>query len=344
MAGNSEICKSSRGLIVFTTCNFFCCGCQSHRPIPDHTIVEPTPSMPSTRASDRKRKPTAEVPEAVVRSDDQSKSKARRVSTDAQAATIASDETNEEVTTANAESVYSMESIGQMIQDLSNSDNAKVLATLLILILDLDEDKRKWENIQAVGGCHAIVQLVKNCLDRVIARIPACDFDKVTATGDLPELETIDKSLNLILSLTYHLGGRTVASIGGVEAVVKTMKTFPNCQNLQETACCVLGNLLFCSIGQKKALETDAMGVLLDALENHLDADTVCANVCFTLHKIVAASKENTELFISSGGVTTVAKVREEWPDDDMSHVHEAVRKLMEPVVKQLSCWTQAKK
>ena len=230
-----------------------------------------------------------------------------------------------------------------MVQDLSHSDNAKVLATLLLLILDLDEDKRKWENIQVVGGCHAIVQLVKNCIDKVIAIIPACDFDKVTATGDLSELETIDKSLGLILSLTYHLGGRSVASIGGVEAVVKAMKTFPNCQALQETACCVLSNLLFCSIGQKKALETDAMGVLLDALDNHLDADTVCANACFTLHKIVAASKENAELFISSGGVTTVANVREEWQHEDMSYVHEAVRKLMEPVVKQLSCWTQVK-
>jgi hypothetical protein len=298
-------------------------------------------NMSSTSARDRKRKPDEVM--SINNSDDQSNSRARRVSTDAQAATIASDETNEEDPTAKAESANSMENIGQMIQDLFHSDDAKVNYALDTLILDIDEDKKKWENIQAVGGCHAIVQLVKNCLDKVIARIPARAFDKATATGDLPELKTIDKSLEIILSLTYHLGGRTVASIGGVEAVVKAMRTFSNCPKLQSTACCVLGNLLFCSIGQKKALETSAMEVVLDALDNHMDTETVCGNACFTLHRMVAASKENTERFISSGGVTTVATVRKEWQHDDMSSVHEAVRKLMEPVVKELSCWTQAK-
>jgi hypothetical protein len=298
-------------------------------------------NMSSTSARDRKRKPDEVM--SINNSDDQSNSRARRVSTDAQAATIASDETNEEDPTAKAESAYSMENIGQMIQDLFHSDNAKVNDALKALILDLDEEKKKWENIQAVGGCHAIVQLVNNCLDKVIARIPAPDFFKVTATGDLPELETIDKSLEIILSLTYHLGGKTVASIGGVEAVVKAMRTFSNCPKLQDTACCVLGNLLFCSIGQKKALESGAMEVALDALDTHLDTDTVCANACFTLHRMLAASKETTERFISNGGVTTVASVRLEWQHDDMSPVHEAVRKLMEPVVKELSCWTQAK-
>ncbi len=140
-----------------------------------------------------------------------------------------------------------------------------------------------------------------------------------------------------------HRGGRTGASIGGVEAVVSAMRTFSNCQELQYTACCVLGNLLFCRIGQKKALESGAMEVVLDALDNHMDADTVCAHACFTLHRMVAASKENTQRFICNGGVTTVASVRKEWQHDEMSQVHEAVRKLMEPVVKELSCWTQAK-
>lgn len=117
------------------------------------------------------------------------------------------------------------------------------------------------------------------------------------------------------------------------------MKTFPEYDELQDTACCVLGNLLFCSIGQKKALETYAMEAVLAAVNNHLASDSVCANACFTLHKFVEASKEITELFISSGGVTTMANVREEWQDDDMNHVDEAVR----TAVKQLSCWTQDK-
>jgi hypothetical protein len=56
-----------------------------------------------------------------------------------------------------------------------------------------------------------------------------------------------------------------------------------------------------------------------------------------SVQNIVADSKENTDLFISSGGVATVAKVRKEWPDND--DVKESVLKLMEPVVKELSCW-----
>jgi hypothetical protein len=124
--------------------------------------------MSSTSVNARKRKQTAENPDEVVsiivNGVGLSRSKARRVSTDA--ATVASDETNEVAPTANAESAYSMESIGQMIQDLSHSDVAKVNDALDTLILDLDEDKKKWENIQAVGGCHAIVQLVNNCLKK----------------------------------------------------------------------------------------------------------------------------------------------------------------------------------
>jgi hypothetical protein len=47
----------------------------------------------------------------------------------------------------------SMESVGQMIQNLFHSENAKVNASLVALwYLDLDEDVKKRENIQAVGG------------------------------------------------------------------------------------------------------------------------------------------------------------------------------------------------
>jgi hypothetical protein len=145
------------------------------------------------------------------------------------------------------------------------------------------------------------------------SRIPA-DLNNVGARGDLPaELEIIDKSLQIIQSLTYHLGGRTVASIGGVEAVVKVMETFSSCLEMQNTACCVLNNLLSCSIGEKKASETDAMEILLDTLEGHMEVYTVCTNACFTLHIIVAASKENTDRSIDSGGVNTVAGVRKEF-------------------------------
>jgi hypothetical protein len=84
--------------------------------------------MPATRVSEQKRKQTAEVAEPLASSGGQSKSKARRVSTDAQEAThaVASHQTAEKAltaTTATSTTVAppedSMESIGQLIQDLS---------------------------------------------------------------------------------------------------------------------------------------------------------------------------------------------------------------------------------
>jgi hypothetical protein len=137
-------------------------------------------------ASTRKREQTAEVPEAVVSSDDQSKSKARRVSTDAQERTVVSQETTEEVTTANANSASttiatqeddSMESIGLLIQDLFHSDNAKVNATLDTLSVGLAKDRKKQDKIQSVGGFFALVHLVKDCLKETMDKFPACDQD-----------------------------------------------------------------------------------------------------------------------------------------------------------------------
>lgn len=60
-----------------------------------------------------------------------------------------------------------------MIQDVSHADNIKVNAALIGLKLDLVKDKKKFK-MQVVGGCHALVHLMKNCLDKAIARILSC--------------------------------------------------------------------------------------------------------------------------------------------------------------------------
>jgi hypothetical protein len=101
----------------------------------------------------------------------------------------------------------SIQSIGKLIQDLFHSDNAKVNAALEALFLDLDvdldENKKKCENIHAVGGCHALVQLMKYCLDKAITIIPACDQD--TELNELIELTALDDTLHAIISLICHL-------------------------------------------------------------------------------------------------------------------------------------------
>jgi hypothetical protein len=95
--------------------------------------------------------------------------------------------------------------------------------------------------VVAVGGCFALVQLAKTCLEKAIKEIPNCD--------QVTELEGVVlilyKSLQNFgrLTLKHAASPLTISSIGTVELVVKVMKTFPKCESLQLTACNVLYDL-----------------------------------------------------------------------------------------------------
>jgi hypothetical protein len=204
--------------------------------------------MTSRTENARKRKEKAEKPEVVISSgsdDDQSQRKARRVSTNAAASNATSLQVDtpvvtEENTAANNASTKheeSIQSIGKIIRDMFNSDNTKVNAALDALFLDLGMNEKKSNKIQTVGGCHALVHLMQNCLDKAIAEFPACD--QVTELNELAELSTLDRALRVIISFTFQhdeskLG---IAAIGGMEVVVNVMKTFPKCQRFQASAC-----------------------------------------------------------------------------------------------------------
>jgi hypothetical protein len=291
--------------------------------------------MSSNDADSRKRKPTNIVPASVPSNEDHNpmERKARRVSTDASASNAAPLQVNAFAATANTvsaatEDEESIKSIGALIQDLFRSDNAKVHAALDALFLGLGKDKKKCDNIQAVGGCFALVHLMQNCLKKARKKILACN--QVTKLNELAELTTLDKTLDVIIRLTFqHYESKVgIAAIGGVEAAVKVMKTFPKCQVLQERACTALTNLSWCScsIGKAKAIESGGIQVLLAAINNHLNSSLICERACKVLVKIASDSKENTGRLIISGGGATVEKVRTKWPDD--SGVQTQVRKL----------------
>jgi hypothetical protein len=144
----------------------------------------------------------------------------------------------------------------------------------------------------------------------------------------LAELKTISKTLSVIIALTFlHDESKIgIAAIGGVEAVVKIMKTFPNCEILQLVACGALGNLASNSTGKAKAIKCGGIEVLLAAVNNHLGSAKVCERVCWALMNIVMNSKENVGLLIILGGAAAVAKVRSKWPDNDKVQKH--VRRL----------------
>jgi hypothetical protein len=288
--------------------------------------------MSTEAASTRKRKPTEESEAVVSSDDDQSKSKARRVSTDAKA-------TSDCESASNAQQDESMVSVGALVQDLFHSDNVNVDATFAALNLDLVKDKKKCDKIQAVGGCFVLVHLLKKCLGKAIDRIPACD--QVTELNELAELTTLHKTLSIITNLTFnHYDSKVgIAAIGGMEAVIKVMKTFPKCQTLQERAFIVVLNLACCSIGKMKVVESGGMEVLLAAVSNHLGSAYICERACLILINLITDSNENTELFISLGGATAVAKVKNKWPGN--YRIQNGMRHLSKSVAAHFIRWAE---
>jgi hypothetical protein len=296
-------------------------------------------------ASDRKRKPTNIVPETVSSNDEgrnPKERKSRRVSTDASASTAASLQVvTENAAAANTASAATehedlTRSIGKMIEDLFCSDSAKVDA-LDVLDLYFMRNKKKRELFVTAGGCFVLVQLMKTCLNVAIARIAATD--QVAELNELAELTTLRTTLGVITNLTFnHDDSRVgITAVGGVEALVKVMQTFPKCQYLQAYACATLTNLACCSVGKAKAIESGGIQVLLAAINNHLNSSLICERACWVLVSIVTGSKENTGLLITLGGGAAVAKVRTKWPDND--EVQTQVRKLVKIIAADWKAW-----
>jgi hypothetical protein len=255
--------------------------------------------------------------------------------------------TTEKVTAASAASTAakdedSIDIIGQMVEDLFDSDNAVINAALDALNLDLKEDKKKSYKIQAVaGGCLALVLLLKKCLAKAIDK--RLVWDQVTEVNELAELTTLHKTLHVMIRLTHHLDESKagIAAIGGTAAVVEAMKTFPKCQALQEFACILLLNVACCSIGKKRIVEADGMECILAAINNHLDSVLVCKYSCIALSNIIdKENKEDIRLLISLGGATAVAKVRQECPD---GNAVQAWVRLCELIGTEITSWADKK-
>jgi hypothetical protein len=95
-------------------------------------------------------------------------------------------------------------------------------------------------------------------------KIPQCD--QVTEVNELSDLATIENTLRVIVRLAYssEIDSVSIATVGGVEIVVKVLATFPECQALQESGCSkALLNLACCSIGVAKAIESGEIEILL---------------------------------------------------------------------------------
>jgi hypothetical protein len=181
--------------------------------------------------------------------------------------------------------------------------------------------------------------LSMRCFWISIDSIPACD--QVTDLNALAELTTLHKTLRAVTKLTLRHDASKVgiAAIGGVEALVKIMKTFPKCQALQVRACVALLNVM-CNntTGKKKAIESGGIEVVLAAINNHLDSAILCRRACKALFSMIRSSKENTCLIISLGGATAFTKVRTKWADDN--DIQYWVRQLVTLIASEMNSWT----
>jgi hypothetical protein len=237
-----------------------------------------------------------------------------------------------------------VESIGKMIQDLFCSDNASVNAALDALNEDLMKDTKKGENIQVVGGCFALVHLVQKYIDTAIANFYVGAHQVTDGHLDCLDrytyLTILNKTLSVITNLTlcHDKSIVGITAIGGVEAAIKVLNSFPKCLALQTHACMLLAHLTCSNVtGEKKAIESGGIEVLLAAVTTHLGSASLCENACQALFHITSGSKENTGLFIRLGGATAVAKVRTEWSDDDA--VQSWVRKLSSLIASEMRAW-----
>jgi hypothetical protein len=213
------------------------------------------------------------------------------------------------------EEAASMKRIKEKIQDLSSIDRKRVNSALVTLLVD--PATRYY--IVAAGGCDALVQLLKNCLEKAIDITPECD--QVTNVYRFVELQTLNRTLCVITNLVcwYDESKVGITAIGGVEALVKVMKTFPKCQALQECACLLLFNLVYDSAtGKQNIIKSGGIEVLLAAVNNHLGSRLLPEKACWALFNIVQGSKKNTELLISLGGQAAIAKIRRKWPELDV--------------------------
>lgn len=203
----------------------------------------------------------------------------------------------------------SLEQMGIYIQCLFSSESTQVESALDALVENLQKDTRKCNDIVTVGGCFALVQLLRICLEQATKNIRGCHL--VTELDDRFELNCLCYTLRVIIRLTFRHDESKVGinAIGGIQAVVDVMRTFPQCQDLQRMACNTLYNLTCCSIGKKKAIEANAMQVLLDAVHNHQDNPPLCERALFSMQHIIKGSKERTKLFLTSGISTNTTAV-----------------------------------
>jgi hypothetical protein len=226
----------------------------------------------------------------------------------------------------------SAEGIGKLIQALTCSNGAVVDAALDVMYRYSKHGfgSPTWAKIAAVGGCFGLVQIAKKSLEMAIEIIPlrnqVNDSHLRVITGRL------NRACIIISNMTYAYPKSRygINSIGGVEVLVKVMKTFPKHPWLQLRACNALCNLTACPVGRRRAEKAGAIKVLLTTIKSYPDNKFIFLYGCRAIINMCETSFERTKQLIDLGGITT-------WPDDfEARHVAKCLLQVVATGVQRL--------
>jgi hypothetical protein len=243
--------------------------------------------------------------------------------------------------------------LAALIHGFFDPNPAVVQSTLDSLQKSMDEDLeikdkslRTFERLfVAAGGCKDTVLLLKEQLSTVTYSLPMStlipDFAEIDDAETAAELKIFSTALRQVCSLTCSPCDpeETIrlefVKCGCVKVVVKAMRKFPRCAELQWDACIILWNLLQSSEGRQSGLKAGAMGALLTAVKNHPTEYHICNDALDTLGTLIEGSLSCTRRLMGMDAVTVASRALEDWPAD--SDAHGAARHLLGLFVTELN-------
>jgi hypothetical protein len=246
-----------------------------------------------------------------------------------------------------------LKELAALIHDIFDPNPAVVQSTLDTLQKSIDadlaiEDKslRTFERLfVAAGGCKDSVLLLKEQLSTVTHSLPMStlipDFNEIDDAETAAELKILSTAIKQVCTLTCapcdpeeNVRVEFVKR-GCVKVVVKAMRKFPRCAELQWDACIILWNLLQSSEGRKSGLKAGAMGALLTAVKNHPAEYHICNEALSTLGTLIEGNLSCTRRLMGMDAVTVASRALDDWPAD--SDAHGAARRLLGLFVTELN-------
>lgn len=204
------------------------------------TLLLPQRSSKMADSENARKRKTANPLDAAVASNDartSAEGKARRVSTESIAAGTGAPE-------APHNNLVNLEKLVRM--DLFHAD-VDVVETALNYLNRTGQDNEKCDKVVSVGGCLALVLLLKNRLEKLFPK-----WEPIVCNSSLEEGETMRverrllyKTLSTIKTVAYkskHSLNEFVA-IGCIEAMIAIMEAIPLCGKTQGAVCGILCNL-----------------------------------------------------------------------------------------------------